>query len=41
MVYRLNSLKGVIGDYIGEYCRVVKADTTSLDCSSYGLPSEA
>ena len=32
--YSQNSLKGVIGDYLGEYYRVLKGDSRSLDCSS-------
>ena len=35
MSYSLNSLKGdSIGDYIGEYVRVLKGDSRSLDYSS-------
>ena len=26
-----------MGDYIGDYCRVIKGDTRSLDSSSYGF----
>ena len=38
MSYSLNSLKGgYIGDYIGDYYRVIKGDTRSLDYSSYDL----
>ena len=34
MSYSLNSLKG---GYIGEYYRVIKGDTRSLDSSSHGI----
>ena len=40
----LNSLKGVmiIGDCVGDYYRVMKEDTRSIDCCSYreyrGIP---
>ena len=34
-------LKGsCIGDYTGECCRVIKADTRSLGYGSYSLPCE-
>ena len=37
MSYSLNSLKGgYIGDYIGDYYRVIKGGTRSLEYSSYG-----
>ena len=37
MDYSLNSLKGgYIRDYIGDYHRVTKGDTRSLDSSSHG-----
>ena len=36
MYYSLNSLKGgYIGDYIGDYYRVIKGGTRSLDNGSY------
>ena len=36
MSYSLNSLKGGhLGDYIGDYHRVIQGDTRSLDYSSY------
>ena len=34
MSYTLNSLKRVIGDYIGEYYGLIKGDTRSSDNSS-------
>ena len=37
MSYSLNSLTGgYVGDYIGEYYRVIKGDTWSLDHGSHG-----
>ena len=37
MSHSLNSLKGVyMGKYIGDYYRVIKGETRSLDYSSYG-----
>ena len=34
MSHNLNSLKGVMRDYIGDYYRTIKGDTRSLDYSS-------
>ena len=38
MSYSLHSFKGVyIGDYIGDYYRVIEGYTRNLDSSSYGI----
>ena len=37
MSFRLDSLKGLYRDYIGEHCRFVNGDTRSLDYGSLRL----
>ena len=40
MSHSLNSLKGVIGEYMGTTIGVMKEDTRSLDYGSYELQSK-